>query len=88
MHEIQEPSRESALLIGLERPGHDRWAVKDSLDELRELAESAGADSRVFGALCGRGAADTGVGGAVTAMVASATTTATTTDQSASGPSV
>jgi GTPase len=44
MHEIQEPSRESALLIGLERPGHDRWAVKDSLEELRELAVSAGAE--------------------------------------------
>ena len=44
MHEIQEPSRESALLIGLERPGHDKWAVKDSLEELRELAVSAGAE--------------------------------------------
>jgi GTP-binding protein HflX len=44
MHDTQEPLREHALLIGLERPGHDKWAVKDSLEELRELAVSAGAE--------------------------------------------
>jgi GTP-binding protein HflX len=44
MYNTQEPLRERALLIGLERPGHDKWAVKDSLEELRELAESAGAE--------------------------------------------
>ena len=44
MHDTQEPLRERALLIGLERPGHDKWAVKDSLDELRELTVSAGAE--------------------------------------------
>jgi GTP-binding protein HflX len=44
MHDTREPLRERALLIGLERPGHDKWAVKDSLDELRELAVSAGAE--------------------------------------------
>src|SRR6266436_7684318 len=44
MYDTQEPLRERALLIGLERPGHDRWAVKDSLEELRELAVSAGAE--------------------------------------------
>jgi GTP-binding protein HflX len=43
MYDTQQPPPERALLIGLERPGHDRWAVKDSLEELRELAESAGA---------------------------------------------
>jgi GTP-binding protein HflX len=43
MYDTQQPPPEMALLIGLERPGHDRWAVKDSLDELRELTESAGA---------------------------------------------
>jgi GTP-binding protein HflX len=42
MYDTQQPPPEMALLIGLERPGHDKWAVKDSLDELRELAESAG----------------------------------------------
>jgi GTP-binding protein HflX len=44
MHDTKEPLRERALLIGLERPGHDKWAVKDSLEELRELTESAGAE--------------------------------------------
>ena len=44
MHDTQEPLREHALLIGLERPGHGKWAVKDSLDELRELTVSAGAE--------------------------------------------
>jgi GTP-binding protein HflX len=44
MYDTQEPLRERALLIGLERPGHDKWAVKDSLDELRELTVSAGAE--------------------------------------------
>ena len=44
MYDTQEPLRERALLIGLERPGHDRWTVRDSLDELRELTESAGAE--------------------------------------------
>jgi GTP-binding protein HflX len=44
MHDTREPLRERALLIGLERSGHDKWAVKDSLEELRELTESAGAE--------------------------------------------
>jgi GTPase len=44
MYDTQQPPPEQALLIGLERPGHDQWAVKDSLDELRELAESAGVE--------------------------------------------
>jgi GTP-binding protein HflX len=43
MYDTQAPPPEHALLIGLERPGHDRWAIEDSLEELRELAESAGA---------------------------------------------
>jgi GTPase len=43
MYDTQAPPPEQALLVGLERPGLDRWAVKDSLDELRELALSAGA---------------------------------------------
>jgi GTP-binding protein HflX len=44
MYETQEPPQERALLVGLERTGHDKWAVRDSLEELRELAESAGAE--------------------------------------------
>jgi GTP-binding protein HflX len=44
MHNTQEGLPEKALLVGLERPGNDRWAVQDSLDELRELVESAGAE--------------------------------------------
>jgi GTP-binding protein HflX len=36
--------RERALLIGLERQGVSKWDLHDSLDELRELANSAGAE--------------------------------------------
>ncbi len=39
----QKP-RERALLIGLEREGVSKWDLHDSLDELRELANSAGAE--------------------------------------------
>ena len=42
MYDTQAALRERALLVGLERTGHDKWAVQDSLIELRELAESAG----------------------------------------------
>ena len=44
MYDTQEPPQERALLVGLERTGHDKWAVRDSLEELRQLAESAGAE--------------------------------------------
>ncbi len=44
MYDTQAALRERALLVGLERPGHDRWAVQDSLLELRELAETAGVE--------------------------------------------
>jgi len=43
MHDTQAALAERALLVGLERNGQDKWAVRDSLGELRELAESAGA---------------------------------------------
>src|SRR4051794_4259623 len=36
--------RERALLIGLERQGVSKWDLADSLDELKELANSAGAE--------------------------------------------
>ena len=39
----QKP-RERALLIGLEKQGVSKWDLHDSLDELRELANSAGAE--------------------------------------------
>src|SRR5260370_1632459 len=38
-----QKSRERALLIGLEKEGVSKWDLHDSLDELRELANSAGA---------------------------------------------
>jgi GTP-binding protein HflX len=44
MYDTQAAARERALLVGLERTGHDKWAVRDSLLELRELTESAGAE--------------------------------------------
>src|SRR6478736_2617327 len=34
---------ERALLVGLEQDGVSKWDLRDSLDELRELANSAGA---------------------------------------------
>ncbi len=44
MIEIQPPkSQERALLIGLEQKGISKWDLRDSMDELRELATSAGA---------------------------------------------
>src|SRR6188768_4519482 len=37
-------SRERALLIGLEKQGVSKWDLHDSLDELRELANSTGTE--------------------------------------------
>src|SRR5207248_8311339 len=36
-------TQERALLIGLEKEGVSKWDLQDSLEELRELASSAGA---------------------------------------------
>ena len=44
-----QKSRERALLIGLEKEGVSKWDLHDSLDELRELANSAGSRSRRHG---------------------------------------
>jgi len=44
MHDTQAALAERAVLVGLERSGHDRWALQDSLDELRELARTAGVE--------------------------------------------
>ena len=38
-----QQQRERALLIGLEKEGTTKWDLRDSMDELRELASSAGA---------------------------------------------
>src|SRR5450755_1134505 len=44
MIEVQAKNRpERALLVGLEQDGVSKWDLADSLDELRELASSAGA---------------------------------------------
>src|SRR5438067_12586231 len=37
-------THERALLIGLEQQGVSKWDLRDSLDELAELANSAGAE--------------------------------------------
>ena len=37
-------ARERALLIGLEKDGVSKWDLRDSMEELRELATSAGAE--------------------------------------------
>src|SRR3989441_2366701 len=37
-------SKERALLIGLEKEGVSKWDLRDSMEELRELANSAGAE--------------------------------------------
>jgi GTP-binding protein HflX len=39
-----QKKQERALLIGLEKEGVSKWDLHDSLDELRELANSAGAE--------------------------------------------
>ena len=44
MFDVQRKQKqERALLIGLEKDGVSKWELRDSLDELRELAHSAGA---------------------------------------------
>src|SRR5437016_6498387 len=37
-------TQERALLIGLEKEGVTKWDLRDSMEELRELANSAGAE--------------------------------------------
>jgi 50S ribosomal subunit-associated GTPase HflX len=44
MFDVQRKQKqERALLVGLEQDGVSKWDLRDSLDELRELANSAGA---------------------------------------------
>src|SRR3954447_22477581 len=45
MIEVQKKQRqERALLVGLEQDGVSKWDLRDSMDELRELVSSAGAE--------------------------------------------
>jgi len=44
MHEVKNRDTERAVLVGLERGAQQRWDVRDSLEELSELARSAGAE--------------------------------------------
>jgi GTP-binding protein HflX len=44
MIDIRPERKEKALLIGLEREGVSKWDLKESMDELAELASSAGAE--------------------------------------------
>lgn len=44
MYEVKTRVAERAVLVGLERAGIHRWDVRDSLEELGELARSAGAE--------------------------------------------
>lgn len=44
MIETQRKHDERAVLIGLEKDGTSKWDLRDSLEELRELARSAGAE--------------------------------------------
>ena len=37
-------TQERAVLIGLEKDGVSKWDLRDSMEELRELANSAGAE--------------------------------------------
>ncbi len=43
MRAVSLPRREVAVLVGLKRPQQSRWDAEDSLDELAQLAISAGA---------------------------------------------
>ena len=43
MIDNQDQTEERVLLIGVLLPGDEEWRVRDTLDELAQLAESAGA---------------------------------------------
>lgn len=44
MYTTKTERRESAVLVGVIKPGESRWDVEDSLNELELLADTAGAD--------------------------------------------
>lgn len=43
MYQAKHPNTESAILVGVTTPGETRWDLSDSLDELEQLADTAGA---------------------------------------------
>jgi GTP-binding protein HflX len=43
LYTVQDHTPETALLVGVITPDDSRWAVRDNLDELAHLAETAGA---------------------------------------------
>ena len=44
MIENKDKTIERVLLVGVLLPGEEEWRVRDTLDELAQLAESAGAE--------------------------------------------
>ncbi|GAB5518972.1 MAG: GTPase HflX [Rhodothermales bacterium] len=50
LHTSKATKKESAILVGVAIPGLTRWDIEDSLDELEQLADTAGAvaTDRVF----------------------------------------
>ena len=43
MHQVVRPTTENAILVGVITPDTSRWNVEDSLNELEQLADTAGA---------------------------------------------
>ena len=43
LYEMQKPETDAVLLVGVQIRGQEEWKVKDTMDELAQLAESAGA---------------------------------------------
>ncbi len=43
LYEMHKPETDAVLLVGVQIRGQEEWKVKDTMDELAQLAESAGA---------------------------------------------
>jgi GTP-binding protein HflX len=43
LYEMEKPEADSVLLVGVHLRGEEEWRVKDTMDELAQLVESAGA---------------------------------------------
>ncbi len=44
LYEMEKPGADSVLLVGVQLRGEEEWKVKDTMDELAQLVESAGAE--------------------------------------------